>query len=64
MYFNSTTLHLGVSNPSDLLDLALISSRRFQPEKVTTVITSWEDAPQAFLEDTTKVVVRRSSVQS
>jgi threonine dehydrogenase-like Zn-dependent dehydrogenase len=66
MYFNTTTLLLGVSNPrSDLPDLlALISSRRFQPEKVTTVIASWEDAPQAFLEDTTKVVVRRSSAQS
>ena len=66
MYFNTTTLHLGVSDPrSDLPDLlALISSRRFQPEKVTTVLASWEDAPQAFLEDTTKVVVQRSSAQS
>jgi threonine dehydrogenase-like Zn-dependent dehydrogenase len=62
MYFNSTTLHLGVSNPrSDLPDLlALIASRRFQPEKVTTMVASWEDAPKAFLEDTTKVVVQRS----
>jgi len=35
--------------------------RRFQPEKVTTLVANWENAPQAFLEDTTKVVVQRSS---
>jgi len=66
MYFNTTTLHLGVSNPrSDLPDLlGLIASRRFQPEKVTTVTASWEDAPQAFLENTTKVVVQRPSAKS
>ena len=63
MYFNTTTLHLGVSSPrSDLPDLlALIANRRFQPEKVTTLVANWENAPQAFLEDTTKVVVQRSS---
>ena len=62
MYFNTATLHLGVSNPrSDLPDLlALIASRRFQPEKVTTMAAAWEEAPQAFLENTTKVVVQRS----
>ena len=66
MYLNTTTLHLGVPNPrSDLPDLlALIASRRFQPEKVTTMVASWDDAPQAFLEDTTKVVVQRSSARS
>ena len=66
MYLNTTTLHLGVSNPrSDLPDLlALIASRRFQPEKVTTMVASWDDAPQAFLEDTTKVLVQRSSAKS
>ena len=66
MYFNTTSLHLGVSNArSDLPDLlALIASRRFQPEKVTTTLASWEDAPEAFLQDTTKVVVKRSSAES
>jgi alcohol dehydrogenase len=61
MYFNTTTLHVGVSNPrSDLPDLLeLIASRRFQPEKVTTLVAAWEDAPQAFLQDTTKVVIQR-----
>jgi threonine dehydrogenase-like Zn-dependent dehydrogenase len=61
MYFNSSTLHLGVSNPrSDLPDLlALIATRRFQPEKVTTVLADWDDAPHAFLERTTKVVIQR-----
>jgi threonine dehydrogenase-like Zn-dependent dehydrogenase len=66
MYFNTTTLHLGVSSPrSDLPDLlALIASRRFQPEKVTTVIADWDDAPRAFLEHTTKVVIQRPSSKS
>lgn len=62
MYFNTASLHVGVSNPrSDLPDLLeLIASGRFQPEKVTTLIAAWEDAPQAFLEETTKVVIRRT----
>jgi alcohol dehydrogenase len=65
MYFNTTTLHVGVSNPrSDLPDLLeLVASRRFQPEKVTTLVASWEDAPQAFLQDTTKVVIQRPSAK-
>jgi threonine dehydrogenase-like Zn-dependent dehydrogenase len=65
MYFNTTTLHVGVSNPrSDLPDLLeLIASRRFQPEKVTTLVASWEYAPQAFLQDTTKVVIQRPSAK-
>jgi hypothetical protein len=43
--------------------LALIASRRFQPEKVTTMVANWEDAPQAFLEDTTKVVIQGCAPQ-
>ncbi len=62
MYFNSSTLHLGVSSPrSDLPGLLeLLAGRRFQPEKVTTLVANWEDAPRVFLEDSTKVVIRRA----
>jgi hypothetical protein len=42
----------------------LIASRRFESEKVTAVAASWEDAPQDFLEDTTKVGVHQSSGKS
>jgi hypothetical protein len=61
MYFDTTTLHGGVSNPrSDLPELlTLIARRRFLSEKVTTSVTSWEGAFQAFWEDTTKVVAQR-----
>ena len=42
--------------------LALIESKKFQPEKITTLLAGWDDAPDAFLERTTKVVVHRPSV--
>jgi alcohol dehydrogenase len=64
MYANDTTLHTGVSHPRACLDdvLELIQSKKFQPEKITTLIANWEDADQAFLERTTKVVVHRPSI--
>lgn len=66
MYANSSTLHTGVSNPrADLPKLLrLIGSGRFRPEQVTTVLADWQDAPQAFLERTTKVVVHRASLSA
>jgi alcohol dehydrogenase len=39
--------------------LALIASGRFDPARVTTLVADWEDAPAAYLERTTKVVVQR-----
>ena len=64
MYANSATLHTGISNPrADLPDLLeLIQTKKLQPEKVTTVLAAWDDAPEAFLERTTKVVVHRPSM--
>lgn len=64
MYTNSSTLHTGISNArADLPGvLELIKSKKFQPEKITTVLADWDDAPEAFLERTTKVVVHRSSL--
>ena len=64
MYANSSTLHTGISNPRADLPavLELIKSGKFQPEKITTVLAHWDDAPEAFLERTTKVVVHRPTL--
>lgn len=61
MYINDWTLRVGVSHPrADLPKLlALLEKRVFKPEIVTTVLADWDDAPRAFLEQTTKVVVKR-----
>ena len=64
MYVNDSKLHTGVSHARaylpDILDL--IESKKFQPEKVTTLVANWDDAPDAYLERTTKVVVHRPSI--
>jgi alcohol dehydrogenase len=64
MYANDSTLHTGISHPRaslpDVLDL--IESKKFQPEKITTLLANWEDAAEAFLERTTKVIVYRPSL--
>lgn len=64
MYANSSTFHTGISNPKADLPgvLELIKSKKFQPEKITTVLSGWDDAPEAFLERTTKVVVHRPTL--
>lgn len=64
MYANDSTLHTGISHPRASLPevLDLIVSKKFQPEKITTVSANWEDAAEAFLERTTKVVVHRPSI--
>jgi len=61
MYTNSSTLHIGVAHARADLPrlLALLQTGKFKPEKVTTLTASWDDAPRAFLERTTKVVVKR-----
>ena len=64
MYANDSTLHTGISHARaylpDILDL--IESKKFQPEKVTTLLANWDDAGDAYLERTTKVVVHRPSI--
>ncbi|MGI9542363.1 MAG: zinc-binding dehydrogenase, partial [Cyclobacteriaceae bacterium] len=64
MYANDSTFHTGISHPRASLPdlLELIESKKFQPEKITTLLAKWEDADQAFLERTTKVVVHRPSI--
>ena len=64
MYANDSTLHTGISHPRASLPevLKLIKSGKFKPEHITTLLADWEDADQAFLERTTKVVVHRKSI--
>lgn len=62
MYANDSTLRTGVSHARAALPevLALIAGGRFDPARVTTLVADWDDAPLAFLERTTKVVVQRA----
>jgi threonine dehydrogenase-like Zn-dependent dehydrogenase len=64
MYANDSRLHTGVSHPHACLPdvLNLIATKKFQPEKITSQVADWEDAAEAFLERTTKVVVTRKSI--
>lgn len=39
--------------------LALIAAGRLHPERVTTSVIEWDDAPDHYLDDTIKLVVRR-----
>jgi alcohol dehydrogenase len=61
MYANDSTLRTGVSHARAALPevLALMASGRLDPSPVTTLTAEWQDAPEAFLERTTKVVVQR-----
>ena len=61
MYANSTTLHVGVSHPRTDLPpvIDLVQRGVFDPLKVATLIADWDDAPDAFTTQTTKVIVRR-----
>lgn len=62
MYLNSSAFHIGVSHPrADLPKvLELIEKGTFQPEKITTLHADWNDAHEAFLSRTTKVVVSKT----
>jgi threonine dehydrogenase-like Zn-dependent dehydrogenase len=61
MYMNGTTFFTGLSHPrADLPDLLeLIKTRKFRPEMVTTLVADWKDAPRAYLERGTKLVLKR-----
>jgi len=64
MYSNDSTFHTGLSHPRATLPdvINLIASGKFRPELITTLLAKWEDAAEAFLERTTKVVVHRPSI--
>jgi threonine dehydrogenase-like Zn-dependent dehydrogenase len=66
MYYNSATLHVGLSHPrADLPDvLALVQGGTLAPEKVLTCVADWDEAPRALLERTTKVALRRAPLHA
>jgi threonine dehydrogenase-like Zn-dependent dehydrogenase len=64
MYAKSASFHTGPSHPRRDIPaiLPLIQKGIFKPEKITTLTADWEQAPQAYLEETTKVVLTRRRV--
>jgi alcohol dehydrogenase len=64
MYAADATLHIGVSHARAVLPdlLAFVAATGFPAERVTSLTADWEDAPQAYAERTTKVVLRREHV--
>ena len=61
MYMNGSTFYTGISHPRANLPnlLELIKTRKFKPELVTTLVANWDDAPKAYLERGTKIVIKR-----
>jgi alcohol dehydrogenase len=64
MYSHSLTLKNGVASarPSIPAILELVKSGRLKPQLITTTTADWEEAPQAFKENATKVVVTRNGL--
>jgi threonine dehydrogenase-like Zn-dependent dehydrogenase len=62
MYFKSATLHVGLSHPrADIPGVvSLVERGSLRPEKVLSCVADWTDAPQALLERSTKVALRRT----
>lgn len=61
MYATSAQLNVGVSSVRpdlpELLDF--VARTGFEAERVTSLVADWEDAPEAYLERTTKLVLHR-----
>jgi len=63
LYTLGIRLFIGRAHAAALLPqvMPLIAQGRLHPEEVTTRVVTWEDAPEAYLEDTIKLVVRREA---
>jgi threonine dehydrogenase-like Zn-dependent dehydrogenase len=61
MYATDATLRIGVSHARAVLPelLAFVAATGFPAERVTSLTADWDDAPRAYAERTTKVVLRR-----
>ena len=61
MYMKGVTFHTGRVHSRAVLPevLALLAARRIDPDLVTTERAAWEDAPEALLRYTTKLVIER-----
>lgn len=64
MYLKSANVHIGLSHPRrDIAAiLPLIQSGKFKPEQVITMNADWEDAPSAYVEESTKLVLSRPRI--
>ena len=62
MYATSATLHVGVSHVRPLLPelLEFVADTQFPAEQVTSLVADWDDAPSAYTERTTKLVLHRA----
>jgi alcohol dehydrogenase len=62
MYATSVTLNIGVPHARPHLPemLDFIARASFEAERVTTLLAAWEEAPDAYLAHTIKVVLRRA----
>ena len=64
MYANDVTLHLGVSHARALLPELLnwVHENDFPAESVTTTLADFDDAPTAYVQRTTKLVLHRPTL--
>lgn len=62
MYARGLTLRTGFANARADLPavLDLVRSHRLRPERITTLVAAWDDAPTAMLDPTSKVVLTRA----
>jgi threonine dehydrogenase-like Zn-dependent dehydrogenase len=62
LYSRSVHLHVGIgqARPAIPALLDLVASGRLRPHLITSATAAWQDAPQALLEPTTKLVISRS----
>jgi hypothetical protein len=44
--------------------MRLITENTFHPERVTTLLANWEDGAEAYLEKTTKLILKRAPLQA
>ena len=61
LYTRGIRFFIGRAHAVSLLPVVmpLVAERRLRPEEVTTRVVDWEQAPEAWLEDTIKLVVAR-----
>ncbi len=64
LYTLGVRFFIGRAHAAALLPevMPLIAQGRLRPQEVTTRVVGWEDAPQAYLEKTIKLVVERARV--
>lgn len=62
LYTRGVHLHIGraMARPAIPAILDLVAASRLRPQLVTSATVAWDDAPEALLEPTTKLVISRS----